>query len=304
MDGVPLGFQPMRVDRGDSATVIIGSSGELVRIDEVGTPLHRPVKPFPASVTGGAVLDDIWVGTWVEHELEQARMAALPLAGEWLAGGGREMLRKSAELTDLMPSSSIWSKFLDAEPMAVSRAGDGLFFATLRRGIYKIDKDATEIWRAPYPKWPDLSGVSSRDYLVSSKEVGGEIIIWSMAGGVEVVDSKDGADVLSTVVSLPDSISDVRHSDDGGWLLLLNNGRIALLDDLESEPMVVRTPGPVSDAVYEGEFWRWTGWRHDGTLCGDEVQCTSREQIGVALVGDRVLTNDGIWEDFGLNHSD
>ncbi len=304
MDGVPLGFQPLRVDRGDSATIIIGSSGELVRIDEYGTPLHQPVRPFPAPVTGGAVLDGIWVGTWVEHELQQARMAALPLAGEWATGGGREMLRPSAESTDLMPSSSIWSKFLDAEPMAVSRAGSGLFFATLRRGIYKIDEEAMEIWRAPYPEWSDLSKLASRDYLVSSNEVDGRIVIWSMAGGVTVVDSEDGGHVLSTVVSLPDTLSGVRHSDNGGWLLLLNSGRIALLDDFESEPVVIRTPGPVSDAVYDDGCWRWTGWRHDGTLRDGEVRCASREQIGVALIGDRVLTNDGTWEDYRLNHSD
>lgn len=304
MDGAPLGFQPMRVDRGDSATIIIGSSGELVRIDEFGTPLHHPVRPFPAPVTGGAVLDDIWVGTWVEHELQQARMAALPLAGEWVTGGGREMLRPNAESADLMPSSSIWSKFLDAEPMAISKAGGGLFFATLRRGIYKIDEEAMEIWRAPYPEWSNLSKLASRDYLVSSNEVDGRIVIWSVAGGVTVVDSQDGGHVLSNVVSLPDSLSGVRRSDNGGWLLLLNSGKIALLDDFESEPVVIRTPGPVSDAVYDDGYWRWTGWRHDGALRDGEVRCASREQIGVALIGDRVLTNDGTWEDYGLNHSD
>ena len=30
MDEAQLGFQPMRVDRGDSATVVVGSLGELV----------------------------------------------------------------------------------------------------------------------------------------------------------------------------------------------------------------------------------------------------------------------------------
>ena len=304
MDEAPLGFQPVRVDRGDSATVVIGSSGELVRIDEFGTPLHQPVRPFPASVTGGAVLDGVWVGTWVEHELQQARMAALPLVGEWAEGGGREMLRYRTETADLMPSSSIWSRFLDAEPMAVSRAGDGVVFATLRRGIYRIDEEAVEIWRAPYPEWPDLSALASRDSLVSSNENDGRIVIWSEAGGVTAVDSENGGHVLSTVVPLPDSLSGVRHNEDGGWLLLLNSGGIALLDDLQSEPEVVRTPGPVLDAVHDGEFWRWTGWRHDGALRDGEVQCAARDQFGVALIGDRVLTNDGTWDNYGLNHSD
>lgn len=300
----PLGFQPIRADRGESATVIVGSSGELVRIDEFGATLHQPVKPFPASVTGGAVLGGVWIGTWVEHELQQARMAALPLAGEWESGGGREMLRQKFETADLMSSSAIWSRFLDAEPMAVSRAGDGVIFATLRKGIYKIDEGATEVWRAPYPAWSHLSGLASRDYLVSSNEVDGQIFVWSMAGGVTVLDSEDGRHILSTIVSLPDSLSGVRHSNEGGWLLLLNSGNIALLEDFESEPTVVQTPGPVSDAIYDGKCWKWTGWRHDGALIDGEVQCIAREQIGVALVGDKVLTNDGDWDNFGLNHSD
>ena len=304
MGEAPLGFQPMRADRGESATVIVGSSGELVRIDEFGTILHQSVKPFPAIVTGGAVLDDVWVGTWVEHELQQARMAALPLSGEWRTGENRGMLRQNSEMFDLMPSSAIWSRFLDAEPMAVSRAGDGVVFATLRKGIYKIDEGATEVWRAPYPEWPQLSGLASRDYLVSSNEVDGQIFVWSMAGGVAVLDSEDGGHILSTVIPLPDSLSGVRHNNEGGWLLLLNSGSIALLEDLESEPLVVRTPGPVSDAVHDGKCWKWTGWRHDGALIGDEVRSIAREQIGVALVGDRVLTNEGYWDDFGLNQSD
>ena len=298
MGEVPLGFQPIRADRGESATVIVGSSGELVRIDGFGATLHQSVKPFPASVTGGAVLDDVWVGTWVEHELQQARMAALPLAGEWKSGGSREMLRQKPETADLMPSSAIWSKFLDAEPMAVSRAGDGVVFATLRKGIYKIDEGATEVWRAPYPEWSHLSGLASRDHLVSSNEVEGQIFVWSMAGGVTVLDSEDGRHILSTIVSLPDSLSGVRHSNEGGWLLLLNSGNIALLEDFESRPTVVQTLGPVSDAIYDGKCWKWTGWRHDGALIDGEVQYIAREQIGVALVGDKVLTNDGAWGKF------
>ncbi len=298
MGEAPLGFQPIRADRGESATVIVGSSGELVRIDGFGATLHQSVKPFPASVTGGAVLDGVWVGTWVEHELQQARMAALPLAGEWESGGGKEMLRQKSETVDLMPSSAVWSRFLDAEPMAVSRAGDGVVFATLRKGIYKIDEGATEVWRAPYPEWSHLSGLASRDHLVSSNEVDGQIFVWSMAGGVTVLDSKDGRHILNTIVSLPDSLSGVRHSNEGGWLLLLNSGNIALLEDFESEPTVVQTPGPVSDAIYDGKCWKWTGWRHDGALIDGEVQCIAREQIGVALVGDKVLTNDGAWGKF------
>ena len=302
MDEAQLGFQPMRVDRGDSATVVVGSLGELVRVDGMGAPMHQPVTPFPASVTEGAVLDGIWVGTWVEHEMQQARMAALPLDGEWVTGAGRDALRQRAEPAGLMPSSSMWSRFLDAEPMAVSGVEGGLVFATLRRGIYKIGFDATELWRAPYPEWPQLSGLKPRDHMVSSNEVDGSVAIWSAAGGVCVLDIEDGSQVLSTTISLPDTLSGVRHSEDGGWLLLLNSGGIALLDELGSEPSVIGTPGPVTDATCEGGSWRWTGWRHDGVLSDGVAHFAARGQIGVGLLADRVLTNDGVWSDHRQGH--
>ena len=250
------------------------------------------------------MLDGVWVGTWVEHELQQARMAALPLVGEWAVGGGKEMLRSSSKMTSLMPASSVWSRFLDAEPMAVSKVGDGVVFATLRRGIYRIGEAAEEIWRAPYPEWSGLSGLASRDSLVSSNEIDDRIVIWSEAGGVTAVDSEDGGQILSTVVPLADSLSGVRHSEEGGWLLLLNSGGVVLLDDLQSEPEVVQTPGPVSDADHDGECWRWPGWRHDGALRDGEAQYTARDQFGVALIGNKVLTNDGTWDEYGLSHSD
>ena len=69
------GFQPMRVDQGEGAKVLVGSSGELLRIDEEGNPLHAPVTPFPASISGGVVMGEFWIGTWVDQELREARMA-------------------------------------------------------------------------------------------------------------------------------------------------------------------------------------------------------------------------------------
>ena len=300
MGDAPLGFAPKRVDRGGSSLVVVGSSGELVRVTSDGSPMHPAVRPFPASVTGGAVLDEVWVGTWVERELQQARMAALPLEGDWGDGAGREILRISINSArDVMPSSSVWSEVLDAEPLAVSRVGDGLVFATLGRGVYRTDADAGEIWRAPYPEWPGLSRVASRDALVSSNQSEDGVVVWSEAGGMAVLDCDDGSSLLSRELSLPDRLEGVRSSDDGEWLLMLSGGGVILLGSLESEPEFVRTPGPVMDAVHDGSHWRWTGWRHDGELFDGAplARCVARDEVGVALIGDRVLTNDGGWDD-------
>ncbi|SVD97932.1 uncharacterized protein METZ01_LOCUS450786, partial [marine metagenome] len=151
--------------------------------------MHPAVRPFPAPVTGGAILDDFWVGAWVERELRQARMAALPLEGDWKEGAGKESLRSSINsVADVMPSSSAWSKFLDAEPLALSRVGDDLVFATLGRGVYRISANTEEFWRAPYPEWPSLSKIASRDALVSSNESKEGVVMWSEAGGMVILD--------------------------------------------------------------------------------------------------------------------
>ena len=103
-------FQPMRVDQDERAKILVGCSGELLRIDEDGTPLHEPVTPFPASISGGAVMGECWIGTWVDQELREARMAALPLEGEWNDGGGRQHLREVSDAEMIMPASSIWAR--------------------------------------------------------------------------------------------------------------------------------------------------------------------------------------------------
>ena len=42
----------------------------------------------------GVVIGESWIGTWVDPELREARMAALPLVGNWEDGAGRRQLRE------------------------------------------------------------------------------------------------------------------------------------------------------------------------------------------------------------------
>ena len=124
--------------------------------------------------------------------------------------------------------------------------------------------------------------------------------MWSEAGGIAILAGADGSSLLSRELVLPDRLNEVRSSDEGEWLLILSSGGIALLESLESEPRFVQPPGPVLDAMHDGSRWRWTGWRHDGELFdGAQMpKCAAREEVGVALVGNTVLTNDGDWDDF------
>ncbi len=288
----------MRVDQGASGNVLVGCSGELLRIDAEGSPLHQPVVPFPSNVSGGAVIGECWVGTWVDQEFREARMAALRIDGDWIDGGGREQLREASDTKLLMPASSIWSRRLDAEPMALTQTSAGVVFATLNRGVYLIDERATELWRSPYPEWPGLAKYHHSDSIVSCTEHEGRIGLWSRSGSVTLLDGKDGSFVSSHAIGLMSPLAGAEFSEDGGWLLMQENGDVGILDDLLLSPSIVRTPGPVFDANYSEGRWRWTGWRHDGTILDERCEIEIRRDIGIGLVGDNVVTNDGRWDEF------
>lgn len=298
MQGPRFDFQPMRVDQGEAAKVLVGCSGELLRIDVDGKSLHEPVTPFPTSISGGVVMREFWLGTWVDQELRQARMAALPLEGEWEDGGGRQQLRDVPDTDVLMPAASIWARRLDAEPMALTRVSNGAVFATLNRGVYLIDDAAEELWRSPYPEWPGLSKFQNSDTLVSCTEHDGRIGLWSRSGSVTLLNGEDGSFVSSHVVGLTSPMAGVEYSEDGGWFVMLESGGAVILEDISQSPRMLNTPGPVFDANYSDGRWRWTGWRHDGSDLGEGCNIAARRDVGVAIVGDNVVTNDGRWDIF------
>ena len=79
--------------------------------------------------------------------------------------------------------------------------------------------------------------------------------------------------------------------------MIMMSGRYAgILSGLDSEPEVVKLPGPVMDSIGTSEGdWIWTGWRHDGRMKDGVIDIREREDIGISILGDRVLTNSGDW---------
>jgi len=129
-------------------------------------------------------------------------------------------------------------------------------------------------------------------------EFPGGISIWSRAGGVSVLDPSSGLEIYSRVIDFGDSVSDVTFSDEGGWFVMLHEGSIAVMDKIEEHYSLFRTSGPVLDAEFSDGSWKWTGWRHDGSLTDSEPIVTDRENIGVAITDGNILTNDGSWSRF------
>ena len=300
VSGGRIDFAPVRISRGGGIHVLYGTQGELAKINRRGETLGPVVTPFPTPIVDGLIIDQVWIGVWLDREFRQARMAALPMEKEWEGGSSREDLRgalNSLDGSSVLPSNSLWHRVMDSEPMKMGRSGDNIVFATVS-GIYMIDCEANEIWRGMLPRWPSISNISAYDEIVGVVEFSGGISVWSKAGGVSVLDPSTGLEIFSKVIDFGDRVSNVIFSDDGGWFVMLHEGAIALMDNIEDEHQIYRTRGPVLDAEFYKGDWRWTGWRQDGCLSESRVEISERENVGIAVIEGMVLANDGSWSGF------
>ena len=294
-----LDFAPCRIDKGSTSHVVAGTQGELVLVDSKGVVLMPQTTPFPAPTIDGIVMGNKWFGIWMDRELGQAIMGSLPLDLEWSDGPTREDLRMSMNgySEEVVPSNSIWNKILDSERMKIGRFEERVVFCTIS-GTYMIDSDAGLVWGSLPPRWPEISDLGMMDNIVGVVPFEGSLAIWSQAGGISVVDPVDGTELYSRVIDFGDKISGAIYSEDGGWFVMLHGGSVAAMEKIEGEFSLFRTFGPVFDAEFADGSWNWTGWRHDGRVADGIVSCKERGEIGVALIRDLVLTNEGKWSDF------
>ena len=293
-----FGFPIRKINFGETIHVVIGSQGELTRIDDEGKTISPPSRPFPASVVDGLVFEDKWIGTWLEREFGVARMAALGLSDEWTDGPGRDILRSRQLIsTQTNPNGAIWHRTLDSEPIKVGRSSEGIVFCT-SSGLYMIDQNANEVWRSQIPSWIEISESGIFDRIISIIETPEGLAILSQAGGFALIDSSDGSILFSKVISFRDKLSDAIYKKDGGWFIMLHGRAIALMENFDADPEFIETPGPVQFSNFVDDEWIWTGWRHDGRKSGENQFSEGRDEIGIAILNDRVLTNDGTWTKF------
>jgi hypothetical protein len=298
MEPSQIDFSPTKIVRGTDIHVLIGSQGEMAKIDGNGVIKGPVVTPFPAPIIGGVILDEVWIGIWLDREFRLARMAAIPIGMDWKNGPSREDLRVSIKSQEeVLPSNSIWNRVLDSEPMGIGNYGDKVVFTTVS-GTYMIDSKANEVWRGLLPRWPSISNISTYDEIVGVIEFPKGLAIWSKAGGVSVLDPSNGLEVFSRVIDFGDSVSGVIYSEEGGWFVMLHEDSIAMLKEIEGSHSSFSTEGPVLDAEFSGGSWKWTGWRHDGLLAASESTIIERENVGVAILDGNILSNDGSWKRF------
>ena len=292
-----VGFNPIRIDEGLEYSLIVGSDGQMMKIDQGGSPCSPISHPFPGASSCGVINSGRWIGSWTRRDLRKAFMGSFSLDEDWSnvnsdSGGEEEIGQGNLHVS----KSAIWTRDLQSEPVAMCAVGDNTVFACLGAGIYMIDSEAREIWRSPYPRWRELEDLVGMDSIVSIVHNEKEVYAFSSSGGFSIISVSSGHEVSNGILSnLPGRLHDVKFERDSGWIVMLHGRNVVLLDDLLSKPEVLRVPGPVLDASPVNGGWVWTGWRHDGISCAGTKEIHPREEIGVSLLGTKVLTNSGSW---------
>ncbi len=292
-----LGFNPTRVDKGDPVSVIIGSMGEILKVDLEGRAVGKISFPFPTQPSFGAVSSGRWIGAWVDRGLKKACMGAISLESESGDGRGRDFLRTwNNSASEVLPDSYLWTRNIEGEPMGVSSKSGKVTFGVLNTGIYMVDEDASEIWRVPYPQWPELQEFSNVDSIVDIVHTPEGITIWSESGGISLVSEHDGNTLMSRTLRLPERIIGVRHDVESGWMIMMSGRYAGMMKSLDSELEILKLPGPMMDSIgTSGGNWIWTGWRHDGKVENGAIEIQERGDIGISILGGKVLTNSGCW---------
>lgn len=295
-----IGFNPVRIDRGERHSLIVGSDGQMLEMDNHKEQVSEgAMYPFPGVSSCGVVSSDSWIGSWVDRGMRKAYMGSFPLGEKWESANSDSDVSGNRDVDQSVSKSASWTRELQSEPLAMCTVDENIVFACLGSGIYMIDGNASEIWRSPYPRWRELEDLVGIDSIVSLLRKGDEIYAFSSSGGYSVVSMITGHEINNGILSnLPERVRDVRFDQDSGWIIMLYGKNMAIMSDLNSKPVIFRVPGPVMDvSPYDGG-WKWTGWRHDGYLSNGKLNTFGRNEVGISLMGDLVLTNSGSWSSF------
>ena len=293
-------FTPTRVDYCGEYYIVIGSLGELAKLDRDGELIGESSIPFASTITHSTPLIDYWIGIWVEAEMRVARIASLKLDELWGNGVSRGGLRTSLDPMSLHPQNSVWSHALESEPTCITSLGDNFCFVLRGKGVYQMDLEANEVWRSSLPSTMDgkMRGLETTISISQSKN---SLSLWYDNGLVVDLSLDSGIEIDRRSLQIPDRIERIFHSEKSHLLALAGGG--FLISDGEQILGHYSTPGPLFAAITRNEEWKFTGWRFDGRLSNSGLEISSRDELGVGFVADKVLTNDGTLCEFSVTRS-
>ena len=163
-----------------------------------------------------------------------------------------------------------------------------------------MDLEANEVWRSSLPGTIDgkLRGLETAISISQSKN---SLSLWYDNGLVVDISLDSGNEIDRRILQTPDRIERVFHSGKSHLLTLAGGG--FLISDGEQILESYSTPGPLFAARIRNEEWEFTGWRFDGRLSDLGLEISSREELGVGFVADKILTNDGTLCEFVVTRS-
>ena len=295
-----VSFTPTRVDNCAEYYVVIGSLGELAKLDRTGNLIGEVCTPFASTITHSIPLDDSWIGIWVEPEMRLARMARLKNEGTWRNGPSSSELRTSDNPMQLHPENSTWSHALDAEPTCITGLGDVFCFVLRGRGVYLMDSEANEVWRSSLPN-SNVGRINGIETAISISNSEDKLSIWYDNGLIVDISLDTGLEIDRRKIKISERIERVFHGNDSHILALSQGG--FLLSDGEGIVESYNTPGPLLSARQKDGIWELTGWRFDAIIRERSLDISSRDQLGVGFIEDKILTNDGTLSEFSFNRS-
>ncbi len=270
--------------------IVIDVDGGMSRLGD--DTIHRP---FPISLTNAVIIDDILVGTWVDHELRLARMAALDLNSDFQKGPTRGDLRAKGNSSYHQVAGALWSHTVESEPLAICANDEMIVFALWKRGIYAIDKEANELWRIASPEFEEISKLPRGSEIIAIT-IDDTVNLWTRGGGYAQISCKDGSQIEKNCLDIKGNITQVFRGD--VHLLCTSDGEIWAYDgDLPQQIAIIDKP--IRDAVFD-ETWRFLTW--EGDLILEPLQKNSRDDLPVQLLkqGDdwMVIDNQGVISPF------
>jgi hypothetical protein len=251
--------------------------------------------PFPISLTNAVVINDVLVGTWVDHELRLARMAALDLNSDFEHGPSRGDLRAQGNSSHHQVAGALWSHTVESEPLAICANNEMIVFALWKRGIYAIDKEANELWRIANPDFKEMSKLPRGNEIIAIT-IDDTVNLWTRGGGCAKMSCEDGTQIENTCLPIIGNVTQVFRGDI--HLLCTSEGEIWGYDgeDLQQIALIDK---PIRDAVFD-DIWRFLTW--EGDLILEPLQKNPRYELPVQLLkqGDdwMVIDNQGMISPF------
>lgn len=290
----PCPFPPKQVVRTDDVCWVFGADGEVMVLDDSGTRIGGPARPFPMAVRNAVACAGGIMATWMDHELRVARLALL--RGPSLHDGpSRADVRKG--MLHEHPAGHAWSHALDAEPLSLGQGHGGALLSLWPNGLYFIDDNGEEQWRASLP-----ADENDRRNLVVDLVRDGHGFIATMRDGTRCMVTREGVLPLeSESVDYP--LEAVFHGE-GSRLLVTTDHTVHWVEGGHTL-LMAKLSGPVGEAVWSvnREAWCIGGWRERVELTRNGHRRWPCNELDVALVpfgdgGLLCLDNRGSWKAF------